>query len=119
MCLTNVSVQCIFDSRIFPLYICELPVNEGLDILHCDTWKHSVVSLQILSSASLENLPMLYTESFELQKLKNFQLKSFDIFLIFAQNIDCVLTHTVHMARQIPTGTSNSRCLCQRVRFGG
>ena len=27
--------------------------------------------------------------------------------------------HTVHTARQIPTGTSNSRCLCQRVRFGG
>ena len=28
-------------------------------------------------------------------------------------------THTVHTARQFPTGTSNSRCLCQRVRFGG
>ena len=27
--------------------------------------------------------------------------------------------HTVHTARQIPTGTSNSRCLCWRVRFGG
>ena len=27
--------------------------------------------------------------------------------------------HTEHTARQIPTSTSNSRCLCQRVRFGG
>ena len=31
----------------------------------------------------------------------------------------CKVVHTVHTARQIPTGTSNSRCLCQRVRFGG
>ena len=31
----------------------------------------------------------------------------------------CMHNHTVHTARQIPTGTSNSRCLCQRVRFGG
>ena len=29
------------------------------------------------------------------------------------------ILHTVHTARQIPTGTSNSRCLWQRVRFGG
>ena len=26
---------------------------------------------------------------------------------------------TAHTIRQIPTGTSNYRCLCQRVRFGG
>ena len=32
---------------------------------------------------------MQYTEIFEVVKNENFQLKMFDIFLIFAQNIDC------------------------------
>ena len=36
-----------------------------------------------------ENLPMQYTEIFELE---NFQLKKFDLFLIFAINIDCGYT---------------------------
>ena len=36
-----------------------------------------------------ENLPMQYTQSFLALKIENFQLKTFDIFLIFAQNIDC------------------------------
>ena len=36
-----------------------------------------------------ENLPMQYTEIFLTLKIENFQLKNFDIFLIFAQNIDC------------------------------
>ena len=35
-----------------------------------------------------ENLPMQYTESFEVVKNENLQQKKFDIFLIFAQNID-------------------------------
>ena len=39
-----------------------------------------------------ENLPMQYTEIFEVVKNENFQLKIFDIFLIFAQNIDCGYT---------------------------
>ena len=33
-------------------------------------------------------MPMQYTEIFRALKIKNFQLKKFDIFLIFAQNID-------------------------------
>ena len=36
-----------------------------------------------------ENSPMQYTETFLAWKIENFQLKNFDIFLIFAQNIDC------------------------------
>ena len=39
-----------------------------------------------------ENLPMQYTEIFILTKNENFQEKGFDIFLIFAQNIDCGYT---------------------------
>ena len=38
----------------------------------------------------LENMPMQYTEMFWPLKIENFQLKIVDIFLIFAQNIDCV-----------------------------
>ena len=33
-------------------------------------------------------MPMQYTEIFCALKIGNFQLKNFDIFLIFAQNID-------------------------------
>ena len=39
-----------------------------------------------------ENLPMQYTEIFKVVKNVNFQKKIFDIFLIFAQNIDCGYT---------------------------
>ena len=35
---------------------------------------------------------MQYTEIFLALKIENFQLKNFDIFLIFAQNIDCGYT---------------------------
>ena len=33
-------------------------------------------------------MPMQYTEIFKIVKNENFHLKDFDIFLIFAQNID-------------------------------
>ena len=39
-----------------------------------------------------ENLPMQYTETFSAVKIENFHQKYFDIFLIFAQNIDCGYT---------------------------
>ena len=39
-----------------------------------------------------ENMPMQYTEIFKIAKNENFQQKIFDIFLIFAQNIDCGYT---------------------------
>ena len=37
-------------------------------------------------------MPMQYTEIFKVVKNGNFQKKIFDIFLIFAQNIDCGYT---------------------------
>ena len=39
-----------------------------------------------------ENLPMQKTDIFLALKIKNFQPKIFDIFLIFAQSIDCGYT---------------------------
>ena len=36
-----------------------------------------------------ENLPMSYTDFSKVVKFENFQYKNVDIFLIFAQNIDC------------------------------
>ena len=37
-------------------------------------------------------MPMQYTEIFKVVKNGNFHQKNFDIFLIFAQNIDCGYT---------------------------
>ena len=37
-------------------------------------------------------MPMQYTEILKVVKKENFQQKKFDIFLIFAQNIDCWYT---------------------------
>ena len=37
-------------------------------------------------------MPMQYKEIFKVVKNENFPLKIFDIFLIFAQNIDCGYT---------------------------
>ena len=42
--------------------------------------------------AHYENLPMQYTVISKAVKNGNFQPKIFDIFLIFAQNIDCGYT---------------------------
>ena len=39
-----------------------------------------------------ENKPMQYTEIFKVVKNEDLQQKFFDIFLIFAQNIDCGYT---------------------------
>ena len=39
-----------------------------------------------------ENMPMQYTEIFKSVKIEKFQKKNFDIFLIFAQNINCGYT---------------------------
>ena len=45
--------------------------------------------LQLCQKGHYENLPMQYTEIFCALKIEIFQLKNFDIFLIFAQNIVC------------------------------
>ena len=39
-----------------------------------------------------ENTPMQYTVIFHCCENVNFQMKNYDIFLIFAQNIDCGYT---------------------------
>ena len=39
-----------------------------------------------------ENMSMLYTATFHGLKKNNFQMKNCDIFLIFAQNMDCGYT---------------------------
>ena len=39
-----------------------------------------------------ENMPVHYKELFKVVKREKIQLKNFDIFLIFAQNIDCGYT---------------------------
>ena len=46
--------------------------------------------------SNYENMPMQHTENFLALKTENFQLKIFDIFLIFAQNIDCGYTLEPH-----------------------
>ena len=49
-----------------------------------------------------ENTPMQYTDYFLVVKSENFHKTVFDIFLIFAQNIDC--EYTLELPRQ---GSSN------------
>ena len=54
---------------------------------------HDMGNLKLCSLTDLshhyENMSMQYTEIFNVVKNENFQHKFFDIFLIFAQNIDC------------------------------
>ena len=55
--------------------------------------KSSVLCISVTSDILLEQryeiTPMQYTVIFKVVKNENFQWKFFDIFLIFAQNIDC------------------------------
>ena len=48
--------------------------------------------LEIEKASHYENLPMQYTETFSAVKVENFHQEYVDIFLIFAQNIDCGYT---------------------------
>ena len=47
-----------------------------------------------LSLTHYENMPIMIYSNFFRSKIDNFQRKIFDIFLIFAQNIDCGYTLT-------------------------
>ena len=51
-------------------------------------WHHRNTCIP-LASIYYENMSMQYTEILLALKIKKIQLKTFDIFLIFAQNIDC------------------------------
>ena len=44
-------------------------------------------------------MPMQYIGFSEAVKIENFQLKNFDIFLIFAQNIDCGYTQSMFWSK--------------------
>ena len=55
-------------------------------------FKSSNLSLFGLMLYHYKNMPMQYTVIFKVVKNENFQWKIFDIFLIFAQNIDCGYT---------------------------
>ena len=54
--------------------------------------KKSDLKLKGYPKPHYENLSMQTTEIFSVVKIENFQLKIFNIFLIFAQNIDCGYT---------------------------
>ena len=53
-------------------------------------------------SIHYKNMPMQYTEISKAVKNENFQQKKIDIFLIFAQNIDCgyTLEPTIYVLEQ-------------------
>ena len=58
-----------------------------------DSQRRQHIYMAIMKTKShYENLPMQYTEIFLASKIEIFQPKNFDIFLIFAQNIDCGYT---------------------------
>ena len=63
-------------------------------------------------SIHYENMPMQYTEIFKVVKNENFQWKKSDIFLIFAQNIDCGYTLE---AEAVLTSTHNL-CFGAKIR---
>ena len=50
----------------------------------------------LVSENHYENLPMQFTGIFLALKIETFQLQNIDIFLIFAQNIDCGYTLETH-----------------------
>ena len=65
---------------------------------HC-WFSHNAAYISLRSSSILvvviihyENMPMQYTDNILVVKNENFHWKNFDIFLIFAQNIDCGYT---------------------------
>ena len=55
---------------------------------HCCRWPEEL----LVHVNHNENMPMQYTKIFKVVKNEDFQQKFFDIFLIFAQNIDCGYT---------------------------
>ena len=52
----------------------------------------NVVACQYMPQLHYEKLPYAIHRDFLALKIEHFQLKNFDIFLIFAQNIDCEYT---------------------------
>ena len=55
------------------------------------------------NNSHYENLPMQYTEILKVVKNEHFQWKNFDIFLIFAQTIDCGYSLEPPLRVRVPT----------------
>ena len=64
----------------------------------------------MLQTAHYENMPMLYTTIFHGCKKDNFQMKNCDVFLIFAQNIDCGYT------LEPPLTSTHNLCFRAKIR---
>ena len=64
-------------------------ILNSLERLH---WEEACSRQLIDMKFHYENKPMQYTEIFKVVKNEDLQQKFFDIFLIFAQNIDCGYT---------------------------
>ena len=96
-----------WDSPLFPLFILTRSVSDffcsddggylkinisSMVSLFCGKIFKNVNTQETPCILHYENFPMQYTEIFLALKIENFQLKIFDIFLIYAQNIDCGYT---------------------------
>ena len=90
------------NSATLKSYTLLFPNLESSQNMSCD-YLITLISKNNLQHMLLhyENLPMQYTEIFLALKIEIFQLKDFDIFLIFAQNIDC--GYTLEPPRRVPT----------------
>ena len=61
--------------------------------MDCDCTMRTTNCSQLCRLSHYENLSMQNTVIFSVVKIENFQLKNFDIFLIFAQNIYRLWVH--------------------------
>ena len=61
-------------------------------MLHAKFHDHRIIILQKKIFEYYENTPMQYTAIFHGRKNYDIQMKNGDIFLIFAQNMDCGYT---------------------------
>ena len=59
-------------------------------------------------------MPMQYTKIFKVVKNENFQWKNFDIFLIFAQNIDC--GYMLELPRRGVLTSTRNLCFGAKIR---
>ena len=64
-------------------------------------WKSGVTFVRRCFRDHYANMSVQYTAIFHGCKNDNFQMKIFDIFLIFAQNIDC--GYTLEPPQRVPT----------------
>ena len=65
---------------------------------------------ELINISHYENLPMQYTDIFKVVKIENFHENIFDIFLIFAQNIDCGYT------LEPPHTSTHNLCFAAKIR---